>query len=62
MNATHERAKSIFLTAAEIAAAEERGAFVEAQCAGDDSLRREVDELLRHHQSLEAFSKPRHSP
>jgi WD40 repeat protein/serine/threonine protein kinase len=55
MNATHDRAKSIFLTAAEIASAEERRAFVEAQCAGDESLRGEVDELLRHQQSLGSF-------
>ena len=35
MNATHDRAKSIFLSAAEIASPEERRAFVEAECAGD---------------------------
>jgi serine/threonine protein kinase len=55
MNATHDRLKSIFLNAAEIASADERHAFLEAECAGDKSLRSEVDELLRHHQSLEGF-------
>ena len=35
MNATNDQAKSIFLSAAEIASPEERRAFVEAQCGGD---------------------------
>jgi serine/threonine protein kinase len=55
MNATHDRLKSIFLNAADIASPEERRAFVEAQCGGDRALQSEVDELLRHHQSLEGF-------
>lgn len=55
MNATDDRAKSIFLDAVEIAVPEERRAFVEVQCAGDESLRGEVDELLRHQQSLGSF-------
>jgi serine/threonine protein kinase/WD40 repeat protein len=55
MNATHYRAKSIFLSAAEIASLDERRAFVEAACAGDVSLRGEVEELLLHQQSLENF-------
>ena len=55
MNATDDRAKSIFLSAAEIAAPEDRRAFVEIQCAGDESLRSEVEELLGHQQALGSF-------
>jgi WD40 repeat protein/serine/threonine protein kinase len=55
MNVAHDRAKSIFLDAAEIDSPEERRAFVEAQCAGDESLRGDVVELLRHQQSLGGF-------
>ncbi len=55
MNATHDRAKSIFLNAAEIATADERAKFIEAECQNDESLRREVEELLRHQQGLGSF-------
>jgi serine/threonine protein kinase/tetratricopeptide (TPR) repeat protein len=55
MNATQEHAKSIFLNAIEIAAPGERQAFVESQCAGNDLLRAEVDELLQHERSLGNF-------
>jgi eukaryotic-like serine/threonine-protein kinase len=55
MNSTDDRAKSIFLNAAEIAAPEERRAFIETQCGGDESLRGEVEELLRYQQSLGGF-------
>src|SRR5262245_55186964 len=55
MNATHDQAKSIFLTAAEIASAQEREAYIEAQCGGDQSLREEVHELLRHDRQLGSF-------
>jgi serine/threonine protein kinase len=55
MNAAIDRAKSIFLDAVEIAAPEERRAFIETQCAGDLSLRGEVEALLRHQQSLGSF-------
>ena len=33
----------------------ERSAYLDAACAGDDRLRREVDSLLTHEQSVEAF-------
>src|SRR6266568_1778922 len=49
MNAEQDRAKSIFLNAAEIASAAEREAFVLSQCGQEEGLRREVAELLRHH-------------
>jgi eukaryotic-like serine/threonine-protein kinase len=55
MNATHDRAKSIFLSAAEIASPAEQQAFVKAQCADDRALRSEVEEFLRHQQSLGSF-------
>ena len=55
MNSTDDRAKSLFLDAAEIAAPEERMAFIETQCAGDEALRDEVLDLLRHQQSLGSF-------
>ncbi|HEY3393501.1 MAG TPA: serine/threonine-protein kinase, partial [Lacipirellulaceae bacterium] len=55
MNATQDRAKSIFLNAVEITAPDERRAFVASQCAGDDRLRAEVDELLQHEHSLGSF-------
>jgi serine/threonine protein kinase/tetratricopeptide (TPR) repeat protein len=55
MNATEDRAKSIFLSAVEIAAPDERRAFIKIQCGGDESLRGEVEELLRHQQSLGSF-------
>jgi eukaryotic-like serine/threonine-protein kinase len=55
MNATDDRAKSIFLNAAEIAVADERRTFVESQCGGNESLRAEVEELLRHQESLGNF-------
>ena len=58
MNATHDRAKSIFLNAVEITASEERLAFVKLQCAGDDRLRTDVNELLEHQQSLGSFLEP----
>ena len=52
MNVTDDRAKSIFLNAAGIVAVEERRAFIECQCAGNEILRGEVEELLLHQQSL----------
>jgi WD40 repeat protein/serine/threonine protein kinase len=42
------RAKSIFLSAVEIAEAAARDAFVAAQCGADEDLRRDVAELLKH--------------
>src|SRR5262249_40336877 len=43
------RAKSIFLNAAEIPSAAGRHAYIAAQCGGNEAVRREVEELLRHH-------------
>jgi tetratricopeptide (TPR) repeat protein len=52
---THDRAKSIFLNAADMVSAEGRRAYIESACAGDEAVGREVDELLRHHGQLGAF-------
>src|SRR3954451_11954050 len=55
MSWIHDQAKSIFLSAAEVAAPEERRKLVEDACGDNDDLRREVDELLRHQQGLGNF-------
>jgi tetratricopeptide (TPR) repeat protein len=55
MSAVPERAKSVFLKAVEAASDEERRAFLDAACRGDDALRREVHGLLAHHGQLGAF-------
>ncbi|MBA4107863.1 MAG: serine/threonine protein kinase [Pirellula sp.] len=55
MTSTDDRVKSIFLNAAEITAPDKRRAFIETQCAGDEALRDEVIDLLRHQQSLGSF-------
>jgi non-specific serine/threonine protein kinase/serine/threonine-protein kinase len=46
----HQPEKSIFLAAIEISSAAERAAFLDDTCAGNRSLRREVDALLRAHE------------
>lgn len=55
MNTNPNQAKSIFLHAVEISSAEERAAYVDAQCKGDEHLHHEVNDLLRHHQGLGSF-------
>src|SRR5205809_1186038 len=55
MNDDHGKAKTIFLRAAEIAAADERQAYLAAACGGDDALRSEVEDLLRHQERLGSF-------
>src|SRR5262245_51029946 len=54
MNAS-ERAKEIFLNAAEKPSPAERHAYLDAACGSDASLRREVEELLSHHEQLRSF-------
>ena len=46
MTDPRDRAQSVFLDALEIASEAERAAYIEAECAGDDGLRNEVEELL----------------
>ena len=55
MNADPVRAKSIFLSAVEIAAPGEREAYLAAQCGDDVALRREVAQLLQHQAQAGAF-------
>ena len=55
MNDDHGKAKTIFLRAAEIAAVDERQAYLAAACGDDDALRSEVEDLLRHQQRLGSF-------
>jgi serine/threonine-protein kinase len=55
MSAPENRAKSIFLDAVEITPGEERRAYLEARCGADQALRREVEELLRHHGHVGRF-------
>ena len=55
MNAGQNRAKSIFLNAAEIASPTESQAYVVAECKGEDALFREVEDLLKHRGPAEAF-------
>src|SRR5438034_5808411 len=55
MIAEQGKAKTIFLQAAEFASADQRQAFIASACGNDTSLRREVEELLRHQQELGSF-------
>jgi serine/threonine protein kinase/Flp pilus assembly protein TadD len=55
MTAATAQAKSIFLHAVEIVPGEQRRAYVDTACGNDAGLRREVEELLRHHGGLGAF-------
>ena len=55
MAAAPDRAKSVFLTALEVPAGEARRAYLDVACGDDESLRREVSELLRHHEGAGAF-------
>jgi tetratricopeptide (TPR) repeat protein/serine/threonine protein kinase len=50
MTEQHQPEKSIFLAAVEIGSAAERAAFLEKACAGDPSLRGEVEALLQAHE------------
>src|SRR4029079_7315884 len=58
MTTDPNRAKSIFLNAAEIASPDQRDAYLGDECQGDEALRREVEDLLRHHEPARAFLEP----
>jgi formylglycine-generating enzyme required for sulfatase activity len=47
--------KEIFLAAADIPGPAERRAYLDRACAGDPAARREVEELLRHHDEAGRF-------
>lgn len=55
MSASANKAKAIFLSAVELASDAGRQAFLAEQCGADEALRRDVDELLRHHADIGAF-------
>src|SRR5262249_2432226 len=55
MHVDQDQAKSIFLNAADIASADEREAYLDAQCGSDEALRREVAEPLNHHAQAQIF-------
>jgi tetratricopeptide (TPR) repeat protein/serine/threonine protein kinase len=59
MTETSDPAKSLFLNALEITSAEERQAYLVAQCGNDTALRRQVEVLLGHHAALSGFLQPR---
>jgi hypothetical protein len=56
MSTAAERAKSVFLRAVEAPSEEERRAYLDATCGGDDALRREVEGLLDHHRLLQTHA------
>ena len=55
MNIAENQSKTIFLNALEIASEADRQAYIEAQCAGDEALRREVAALVEEHQHVGSF-------
>lgn len=55
MPAPPDRAKSLFLAALEVPEGEAREAHIAAACASDESLLREVRDLLRHHEAAGEF-------
>ncbi len=55
MATPQDLAKSLFLNALEITRDEERQAYLDECCAGNELLRKEVNALLVHHQQLDNF-------
>jgi serine/threonine protein kinase len=55
MSAPLASAKAIFLQALELTTATDLEAYLDTQCGSDAFLRREVEDLLRHHQGTEGF-------
>ena len=51
---TRTREKALFEAALKLPSVE-RAAFLQGSCAGDEALRREVADLLRHHEEAEGF-------
>ena len=50
MNAEARKVRSIFLAAVERTSPEQRNAYLDEACAGDEELRRRVEVLLRAHE------------
>jgi len=55
MNSDQDRAKSVFLNAAELASPAERQAYIAAQCGDNEALRHEVAGLLKHFAQANEF-------
>jgi serine/threonine protein kinase len=55
MNVQQDKAKSVLLNALEIGSASVRQAYLDAECAGNETLRREVQDLLHHHDQMGDF-------
>jgi hypothetical protein len=55
MGAPQTSAKAIFLQALELITVSERDEYLDTHCGSDSDLRREVEELLRHHGLVESF-------
>jgi len=55
MNLQQDKAKSVLLNALEIGSASVRQAYLDAECAGNEALRREVQDLLQHHDQMGVF-------
>jgi serine/threonine protein kinase len=55
MSAPQASAKAIFLQALDLPTESARNAYLDTECGDDADLRREVDELLRHHGDVGRF-------
>ena len=55
MRPEFKQVKAIFLAAVDKSELDEREAFLREACGGDDSLRRQVDNLLRRHEDAGSF-------
>src|SRR4051794_37783821 len=58
MNPDFQRVKSLFLTATEKRTSADRSAFLDEACGGDNSLRAQVEVLLKAHDDADGFLKP----
>jgi WD40 repeat protein/serine/threonine protein kinase len=55
MNVHQDKAKSVLLNALEIDSTSVRQAYLDAACSGNEALRREVQDLLQHHDQVGVF-------
>ena len=49
------RQKEIFLKAMDLVSPEERAAFLDQACAGDDALRQRIEAMLKAHTASDSF-------
>ena len=62
MNIVENQSKNIFLNALEIASEADRQVYINAQCVGDEALRREVMALVEEHLRIGSFLDPAKMP